>query len=108
MLDTEPTSFGQRLRAERERLNLTQTQLADLTGIKTNAQGAYEKGPRTPKVSYLLACRAAGLDVVYILTSQRELNHPLLDIFNKLNEHEQAKLLNIAEVFAKENNEVKP
>lgn len=64
-------TFHERLREERERLNLTQPQLAAFGGVKKNAQGQYENGERQPKADYLQAIAAAGVDIGYLLTGIR-------------------------------------
>ncbi|WP_081818755.1 helix-turn-helix domain-containing protein [Pseudomonas sp. PH1b] len=62
--------FGDRLRKERERLELSQQQLADCCGVTMRSQRNYEKGERQPDVSYLSAFEQAGGDVLYIVTGK--------------------------------------
>lgn len=62
---------GERLREERERLGLTQSQMGELAGVTKKSQINYEKGERHPDSVYLAAIAAAGADVLYILTGQR-------------------------------------
>lgn len=62
---------GVRLKEERERLGMTQTAFAERTGVQKNTQLNYEKGARSPDVSYLSRAAAAGADVQYIVTGQR-------------------------------------
>lgn len=59
--------FGSRLRSERKRLGLNQEQLADSAGIKRLAQSQYEAESREPRISYLAAIGAAGVDLYYLL-----------------------------------------
>lgn len=61
-----------RLREERERLGLNQAEFGAVGGVKKLAQINYEKGERHPDSAYLAAIAAAGADVLYILTGQRE------------------------------------
>lgn len=63
-------SISERLRAERERLGLSQEEFAALAGAHRKSQGNYEKGDRQPDAAYLAAIAAAGADVLYILTGQ--------------------------------------
>ncbi|CAM3768551.1 putative transcriptional regulator, Cro/CI family [Pseudomonas reidholzensis] len=63
--------FGPRLREERERLGLTQRVFGDIGGVEPNAQGKYESGERTPRVDYLAAVAAKGVDALYVLSGQR-------------------------------------
>ena len=59
-----------RLREERERLGLSQQEMAEAGGVKKMAQWTYEKGERHPDTRYLAAIAALGADVLYILTGQ--------------------------------------
>lgn len=59
--------FGERLRKERERVKLNQTQLAEVAGIKRMAQSQYEKEVRSPTIKYLSAIAATGIDLHYLL-----------------------------------------
>ncbi len=64
-------SIGERLREERERLELSQTVLAELGGVTRISQGNYESGKRKPKADYWNALAEAGVDVQYVLTGMR-------------------------------------
>lgn len=64
-------TFGDRLKEERKRLKLTQTEMGDLAGVAKTTQLNYEKGDRNPDSDYLAAVAAAGVDVLYVLTGQR-------------------------------------
>ncbi len=59
--------FGQRLREERKRLGLNQEEMAQLAGIQRIAQSQYELGGREPRISYLAAIGAAGVNLGYLL-----------------------------------------
>ncbi|WP_304004633.1 helix-turn-helix domain-containing protein [Desulfovibrio piger] len=63
--------FFERLREERKRLKLNQSQLAALAGTTKNSQLNYEKGNVCPSATYLAAIAAAGVDVQYVLTGRR-------------------------------------
>ena len=65
-------SFAQRLREERERMELSQEDFAAMGGVKKNAQHNYEKAARMPDVQYLISLAAHQVDVVFILTGRRE------------------------------------
>lgn len=69
--------FSERLKEERKRLKLNQTQLAALAGTTKNSQLNYEKGNVCPNAEYLAAIAAAGVDVQYVLTGQRS-SEPVL------------------------------
>lgn len=63
-------SFSTRLKQERRRLKLSQTEFAALGGVQTQAQLHYEKGSRRPNSDYLTAIAGAGVDVQYLITGQ--------------------------------------
>lgn len=65
------STFSERLREERKRLGLNQTALATLAGVQKGAQVNYEAGERAPNADYLAAIAAAGANVLYILTGER-------------------------------------
>ena len=64
-------TFGARLKEERKRLGLKQAQLADVAGTTNVVQSRYESGDRSPDWGYLSAIAGAGVDVLYVLTGQR-------------------------------------
>lgn len=64
-------SIGERLKAERERLGLNQTDFGALGGVQKQAQLKYERGDRSPDSAYLASVSEAGVDVLYVLTGQR-------------------------------------
>ena len=64
-------SFGERLRSERERLQLTQEQFADVGGASKRAQAAWEKGDQVPNAEFLASVATIGVDVLYVVTGQR-------------------------------------
>nr|WP_254436672.1 helix-turn-helix transcriptional regulator [Pseudomonas asiatica] len=63
--------IGERLKEERERLGLNQTEFAALAGASKNTQYNYEKGERSPDANYLAAAAQQGVDVLYVVTGQR-------------------------------------
>lgn len=66
--------IGERLKEERERLGLSQTDFAALAGASKNTQYNYEKGERSPDANYLSAAAEQGVDVLYVLTGERRLS----------------------------------
>lgn len=64
-------SIGERLLEERERMGLSQSELAEICGVTMRSQRNYEKGEREPDASYLAALTTTKADVLYILTGQR-------------------------------------
>jgi transcriptional regulator with XRE-family HTH domain len=66
-MSTRSVIIGERLREERKRLGLSQTDFARLAGVHLNTQSRYEKGEREPDSSYLETLGKKGVDVNYVL-----------------------------------------
>lgn len=62
------SSIGERLKEERQRLGMSQTELGELGGVLKQAQIKYEKGERFPDAAFLAAIAQAGADIQYIVT----------------------------------------
>lgn len=101
--------IGDRLKEERERLGLNQTDFAALAGASKNTQYNYEKGDRSPDAAYLAAAAAAGMDLLYVVTGERKpqlsesisaREASLLGFFRQLPDGEQANLLRTASALA--------
>ena len=65
------STFSDRLRAERERLGLTQSAFGEACGVGKNSQINYETEKRSPDAAYLMAAAELGVDVLYVLTGER-------------------------------------
>lgn len=65
-------TIGQRLREERDRIGMNQTTFAALGGVLKGAQIAYESGKSSPTAAHLAAAAKHGLDVLYVITGQRQ------------------------------------
>ena len=63
--------FGNRLKEERKRLGLNQSEIAEHGGVSLQAQFRYEKGERMPDAAYLAGIAKAGADIQYIITGIR-------------------------------------
>ncbi|MDF3935337.1 helix-turn-helix domain-containing protein [Pseudomonas citronellolis] len=63
--------IGDRLKEERVRLGLNQTDFAALASVAKTSQFNYEKGDRSPDAEYLAAVAAVGVDVLYVVTGNR-------------------------------------
>lgn len=63
--------FAERLKEERTRLEMSQTDFAKSCGIKRNAQIKYEKSERNPDSDYLEKAHKIGVDVSYLITGTR-------------------------------------
>ncbi|MFG0467044.1 helix-turn-helix domain-containing protein [Pseudomonas putida] len=64
-------NIGDRLKEERKRLGLNQTEFAALLGASKTSQFNYEKGDRSPDAAYLAAAAQSGVDVLYVVTGER-------------------------------------
>lgn len=76
--------FSDRLRSERKRLGLNQADFATLGGVATPSQVRYETGTNSPKLDYLARLAANGVDVLYVLTAERNAAAPLTNEANQL------------------------
>lgn len=63
--------IGERLKEERIRLGLSQTELAELGCVQRNTLFNYEKGVRSPDADFLARIAGRGADVLYIVTGRR-------------------------------------
>lgn len=70
-INNQMNSIGMRLREERARLSLSQTEMGELAGITKNTQMLYESDKRSPKSDYLAAIASAGVDIAYVVTGIR-------------------------------------
>lgn len=65
-------TIGERLRAERERLDFSQAAFGAIGGVAKRAQIRYEQGERSPDADYLAAVAKVGVDVRYVVTGERK------------------------------------
>ncbi|MFG0232333.1 helix-turn-helix domain-containing protein [Achromobacter sp. 413638] len=63
--------IGDRLRSERERLGMSQTEFAERADVTRKTLFGYESGERSPSADALAAWAAIGLDVLYVVTGSR-------------------------------------
>lgn len=66
-----PKSLGKRLKGERERLGLDQTDVAERAGISVVALSNYENDKRSPSASFLMALANVGYDSAYLITGNK-------------------------------------
>lgn len=62
---------GERLREERDRLGLNQTDFGTQAGVSRGTQKAYELESSSPDIRYLMALQGMGVDVQFVLTGSR-------------------------------------
>lgn len=68
----DQSSIGGRLRAERERINMTQAEMATIAGLTKQAQINYESNKRSPDLVYLSTlAENAPIDVSFIVTGKK-------------------------------------
>lgn len=72
-------SLGERIKAERERLGITQDDWARAVGIHRNTQAKYEKGDAIPDINYLSEIDNLGADIDFIRTGARNTSVSLED-----------------------------
>lgn len=94
MDDSQIPLIGNRLKAERERLGLTQVDLASRTLVSPNTQVKYEAGTTHPDAVYLAKFGALGADVLYIVTGRRTPELHVIENDTVVLEHDEAALLN--------------
>lgn len=68
--------IGNRVRAERERIGLSQTDFGVAAGVGRQTQFNYESGKRVPDGDYLAAAARLGVDVQYVITGSRDYAPP--------------------------------
>lgn len=68
--------LGSRLREERERLGLSQTDFGAAAGVGRKTQFNYESDERSPDGEYFAKIAALGIDVRYVITSSRDYEPP--------------------------------
>ncbi|NKF51385.1 helix-turn-helix transcriptional regulator [Shewanella sp. WXL01] len=64
-------TFFERLKSERVRLGLSQTEFAERCGVKKLSQSNYETGKRKPDIEYLALARQLGCDTEYVISGMR-------------------------------------
>jgi transcriptional regulator with XRE-family HTH domain len=69
---TKKSTIGTRLREERERLSFSQEGFSAVAGSTKRTQLNHEKGNGTPTAAALAVWAAVGLDVVYVVTGERD------------------------------------
>lgn len=73
------SSIGARLREERERLDLSQVQMAALAEFKLRTYQDWERGIAAVSSEFLALAAPHGLDVFYVLTGERMSSKLTLD-----------------------------
>lgn len=94
-------SFCERLRAERTRLGLNQTDFAALAGVTKKTQMLYEAGERVPDANYLAAITAAGADLGFII-GQKIVAAPTATAWAPIDSEKLGRIIEMLEAAAKQ------
>lgn len=73
-------NLSDRLKAERERLGYSQTEFAEMVGSSKHTQINWEKGVGAPNAVALSAWARYGLDVMYVVTGDRQVQQGALAV----------------------------
>lgn len=93
MKESTIQQIGLRLEQERERLGLTQADLARRALVSPNTQVKYEGATTYPDAVYLAKFAHLGADVLYIVTGRRTPELLEVDGQNAVLDHDEAELL---------------
>lgn len=100
---------GERLREERERLGMNQTDFGVSAGVSRGTQKAYELESSSPDIRYLSGLQDLGVDVHYVLTGSRidsdiskfsEVELTVLEHMRTMSESDRATLAHLAYAMA--------
>ncbi len=93
--------FSRRLREERIRSGVNQTEFAAWGGAKKSSQINYEASKTPPSVDYLIRLEAHGVDIGYIMTGHRTdgslsfEQQLLFELFGKLSAREREAVMGL-------------
>lgn len=106
MNDENIDQRGGRIRLERSRLDLSQSEFADLMQKKKMAVYNYERGERLMTHADLEALHKAGVDVWFLITGERsnivplpESEQEVLKLFHSVDPSQRATLLKLVRNF---------
>lgn len=97
-----------RLKEERDRLGLNQTQLAESIDIGRNTVVNWERGASSPSAQQLAVMSAHGFDAMYIVTGERQgerqgldpMRRAVLDSFNRCSPEKQIEAVQYMALLA--------
>jgi len=95
-------SFCERLRAERTRLGLNQTDFAALAGVTKKTQMLYEADERVPDANYLTAIAKGGADLYFIITGQKIAATPPATAWAPIDSEKLGRIIEMLEAAAKQ------
>jgi len=103
------SGVGERLREERDRLGMNQTDFGIAAGVSRGTQKAYELESSSPDIRYLAALQGIAVDVHFVLTGSRHLidaanlseeESLVLQQFRSLPEHDRASVKRLTGALA--------
>ena len=99
---------GERLKAERKRLKLTQPAMGELLGVAVGSIIRYEKQGDALNQNQLIALQDAGFDTFYITFGQRlakltEDEYQVLEAFRSIKEESRSGFIGMAKAYAQTN-----
>ncbi|MDE9487244.1 XRE family transcriptional regulator [Xenorhabdus bovienii] len=100
------STIGSRIKEERERLGLSQTDFANMTGDSSHVQASYESNQIAPEGLYLQKITRHGCDTLYIITGyrRRPINistdeQELIENYRAMNEASRLKIQAVGDTF---------
>ena len=103
------SGVGERLREERDRLGLNQTDFGIAAGVSRGTQKAYELESSSPDLRYLAALQGMAVDVHFVLTGSRlsidagglnEEESLILEQFRSLPDHDRVSVKRLTGALA--------
>ena len=99
---------GARLKAERNRLKLTQSEMAEIIGKAVGSIVRYEKQGDPLNQNQLIALQDVGFDTFYITFGQRLANltedeYQILEAFRSIKEEAKLGFIGMAKAYAQTN-----
>lgn len=97
--------ISDRLREERQRLGLNQSEAAKAGGISFTAYQNYERGDRHPTTETLAQWSAAGFDILYVVVGTRNVTEvskeqaAAVHLFGKLNPRARSVVMELLEAL---------
>lgn len=99
--------FAKRLKEERDRLGLSQTQLAIETGISRLLISRYELAKTLPGTEVLLKMNERGVDVSFLITGKRSLLDREPELFNRAHQEVKRQVKDSGEVLTSKEHSVR-
>jgi transcriptional regulator with XRE-family HTH domain len=99
--------FAKRLKEERDRLGLSQTQLAIETGISRLLISRYELAKTLPGTEVLLKMNERGVDVAFLITGNRSVLDHEPALFNRAHQEVKRQVKDSGEVLTSKEHSVR-